>query len=57
LYVRGAEHRGVGLVRRFHGDFTTIAAQWLQKLPASNKFTYNCDGHTFSYLIEKGFSE
>jgi vesicle-associated membrane protein 72 len=28
------------------------------KLPASNnKFTYNCDGHTFNYLVEDGFSE
>ncbi|AQK58809.1 Putative vesicle-associated membrane protein family protein, partial [Zea mays] len=26
------------------------------KLPASNnKFTYNCDGHTFNYLVEDGF--
>lgn len=42
----------------FAGNFTTIAAQCLQKLPASNnKFTYNCDGHTFNYLVEDGFSE
>jgi hypothetical protein len=42
----------------FTGNFTTIAAQCLQKLPASNnKFTYNCDGHTFNYLVEDGFSE
>ncbi|EEC81677.1 hypothetical protein OsI_25239 [Oryza sativa Indica Group] len=41
----------------FTGNFTTIAAQCLQKLPASNnKFTYNCDGHTFNYLVEDGFS-
>uniref|UniRef100_A0A804P1I7 Uncharacterized protein n=1 Tax=Zea mays TaxID=4577 RepID=A0A804P1I7_MAIZE len=27
------------------------------KLPASNnKFTYNCDGHTFNYLVEDGFT-
>ncbi|MBA0590083.1 hypothetical protein Gorai_018802, partial [Gossypium raimondii] len=26
-------------------------------LPASNnKFTYNCDGHTFNYLVDNGFS-
>ncbi|XP_066324593.1 vesicle-associated membrane protein 721-like [Miscanthus floridulus] len=25
--------------------------------PASNnKFTYNCDGHTFNYLVEDGFT-
>jgi len=42
----------------FTGNFTTIAAQCLQKLPTSNnKFTYNCDGHTFNYLVEDGFSE
>ncbi|GER55107.1 vesicle-associated membrane protein [Striga asiatica] len=41
----------------FTGNFTGIAAQCLQKLPASNnKFTYNCDGHTFNYLVEDGFT-
>ncbi|KAH0925518.1 hypothetical protein HID58_017774 [Brassica napus] len=42
----------------FKGNFTSIAAQCLQKLPSSNnKFTYNCDGHTFNYLVENGFSK
>ncbi|KAL6194965.1 hypothetical protein ACLB2K_036040 [Fragaria x ananassa] len=41
----------------FTGNFTSIASQCLQKLPASNnKFTYNCDGHTFNYLVQNGFS-
>uniref|UniRef100_A0A7N0USE6 Uncharacterized protein n=1 Tax=Kalanchoe fedtschenkoi TaxID=63787 RepID=A0A7N0USE6_KALFE len=41
----------------FTGNFTGIAAQCLQKLPANNnKFTYNCDGHTFNYLVENGFT-
>ncbi|XP_022873725.1 putative vesicle-associated membrane protein 726 [Olea europaea var. sylvestris] len=41
----------------FTGNFTSIAFQCLQKLPASNnKFTYNCDGHTFNYLAENGFT-
>lgn len=41
----------------FTGNFTGIASQCLQKLPASNnKFTYNCDGHTFNFLVEDGFS-
>ncbi|KAJ9543487.1 hypothetical protein OSB04_023194 [Centaurea solstitialis] len=41
----------------FTGNFTSIAAQCLQKLPATNnKFTYNCDGHTFNYLVEDGFN-
>lgn len=41
----------------FTGNFTTIASQCLVKLPASNnKFTYNCDGHTFNYLVEDGFT-
>ncbi|KMZ69953.1 hypothetical protein ZOSMA_202G00400 [Zostera marina] len=40
----------------FTGNFTSIAAQCLQKLPASNnKFTYNCDAHTFNYLIHDGY--
>ncbi|RDX87802.1 putative vesicle-associated membrane protein 726, partial [Mucuna pruriens] len=42
----------------FSGNFTTIASQCLQKLPSSNnRFTYNCDGHTFNYLVENGFSK
>ncbi|CAN1146913.1 Putative vesicle-associated membrane protein 726 [Linum perenne] len=42
---------------QFNGNFTTIAAQCLQKLPStSNKFTYNCDGHTFNYLVDNGFT-
>ncbi|XP_010475140.1 PREDICTED: putative vesicle-associated membrane protein 726 [Camelina sativa] len=41
----------------FKGNFTSVAAQCLQKLPSSNnKFTYNCDGHTFNYLAENGFT-
>ncbi|QCE05591.1 vesicle-associated membrane protein 7 [Vigna unguiculata] len=37
----------------FSGNFTTIASQCLQKLPSTNnRFTYNCDGHTFNYLVE-----
>ncbi|KAG5603254.1 hypothetical protein H5410_034624 [Solanum commersonii] len=41
----------------FTGNFTSIASQCLQKLPASNnKFTYNCDGHTFNYLVDDGFT-
>ncbi|PKA61397.1 Vesicle-associated membrane protein 725 [Apostasia shenzhenica] len=39
------------------GNFTSIASQCLQKLPASNnKFTYNCDNHTFNYLVEDGYT-
>ncbi|CAA2959833.1 vesicle-associated membrane 726 [Olea europaea subsp. europaea] len=41
----------------FRGNFTRIAFECLQKLPASNnKFTYNCDGHTFNFLAENGFT-
>ncbi|CAL9210446.1 unnamed protein product [Musa hybrid cultivar] len=41
----------------FQGNFTSIAAQCLQKLPSSNnRFTYNCDGHTFNYLVEDGYT-
>ncbi|RYR14077.1 hypothetical protein Ahy_B04g070733 isoform I [Arachis hypogaea] len=41
----------------FSGNFNTIAFQCLQKLPSSNnKFTYNCDSHTFNFLVDNGFS-
>ncbi|WOL08045.1 vesicle-associated membrane protein [Canna indica] len=41
----------------FQGNFTSIAAQCLQKLPSgNNRFTYNCDGHTFNYLVEDGYT-
>ncbi|GFP94331.1 vesicle-associated membrane protein 721 [Phtheirospermum japonicum] len=41
----------------FKGNFNSIASQCLQKLPSSNnKFTYNCDGHTFNYLVHDGFT-
>lgn len=41
----------------FSGNFNSIAYQCLQKLPASNnKFTYNCDAHTFNYLVDNGYS-
>ncbi|XLR54229.1 hypothetical protein S83_004901 [Arachis hypogaea] len=41
----------------FKGNFQTIASQCLQKLPSSNnRFTYNCDGHTFNYLADNGFT-
>ncbi|KAF5811715.1 putative Longin domain-containing protein [Helianthus annuus] len=41
----------------FTGNFTSIASQCLQKLPTTNnKFAYNCDGHTFNYLVEDAFT-
>ncbi|XP_076901802.1 putative vesicle-associated membrane protein 726 [Bidens hawaiensis] len=41
----------------FTGNFQSVAAQCLQKLPTTNnRFTYNCDGHTFNYLVEQGFT-
>ncbi|GAB2277210.1 hypothetical protein Dimus_011917 [Dionaea muscipula] len=41
----------------FTGNFTSIAFQCLQKLPATNKkFTYTCDGHTFNFLVSDGFT-
>ncbi|KAK8681216.1 hypothetical protein V6N13_053623 [Hibiscus sabdariffa] len=41
----------------FSGNFNSIASQCLQKLPANNnRFTYNCDGHTFNYLVDNGFT-
>ncbi|KAK8918282.1 Vesicle-associated membrane protein 725 [Platanthera zijinensis] len=41
----------------FKGNFMEIASQCLQRLPAANdKFTYSCDGHTFTYLVHNGYS-
>ncbi|XP_065852376.1 vesicle-associated membrane protein 722-like [Euphorbia lathyris] len=41
----------------FSGNFNSIAFQCLQKLPSTNnKFTYNCDAHTFNYLVDNGFT-
>ncbi|CAB78620.1 SYBL1 like protein [Arabidopsis thaliana] len=41
----------------FTGNFPSIAAQCLQKLPSSSnsKFTYNCDHHTFNFLVEDAY--
>ncbi|XP_020260362.1 vesicle-associated membrane protein 727-like [Asparagus officinalis] len=40
----------------FSGNFSTIAVQCLQRLPPnSNKYTYSCDGHTFNFLLDRGF--
>jgi len=41
----------------FSGNFNSIALQCLHKLPTSNnKFTYNCDAHTFNYLVDNSFT-
>ncbi|XP_068659003.1 vesicle-associated membrane protein 724 [Aristolochia californica] len=41
----------------FTGNFQSIASQCLQRLPFSNnKFTYNCDHHTFNFLVEDGYA-
>ncbi|PWA49629.1 synaptobrevin, Longin-like domain protein [Artemisia annua] len=41
----------------FKGNFQAVASQCLQKLPANqNRFNYNCDGYTFSYLIDNGYT-
>ncbi|KAG2554503.1 hypothetical protein PVAP13_9KG604501 [Panicum virgatum] len=38
------------------GNFASVAAQCLQKLPSNNnRFNYNCDGHTFNYHVHDGF--
>ncbi|KAF6165901.1 hypothetical protein GIB67_012798 [Kingdonia uniflora] len=40
----------------FSGNFSTIAVQCLQNLPAnSHRHTYSCDGHTFNFMIDSGF--
>lgn len=40
----------------FTGNFSTVAVQCLQKLPPnSTRSTYSCDGHTFNFLVDRGF--
>lgn len=42
----------------FSGNFSQVATECLQKAPdGNNKFTYTCDGHTFNFLTEGGFSK
>ncbi|XP_031496508.1 vesicle-associated membrane protein 724-like [Nymphaea colorata] len=41
----------------FTGNFPAIASQCLQKIPSSNsKFTFNCDHHTFNFIVEDGYA-
>ncbi|PKU66124.1 vesicle-associated membrane protein 724 [Dendrobium catenatum] len=40
----------------YTGNFPAIAAQCLQRLPASNnRYTYACDHHTFNFLLHDGY--
>uniref|UniRef100_A0A453JEB1 Longin domain-containing protein n=1 Tax=Aegilops tauschii subsp. strangulata TaxID=200361 RepID=A0A453JEB1_AEGTS len=40
----------------YTGNFRDIAAQCLHKLPAGDsRFTYTCDGHTFTFLLHQGY--
>jgi vesicle-associated membrane protein 72 len=54
----------------FTGNFPAIAAQCLQRLPASSssassgpgggapaRFSYSCDRHTFNFLLHRGYGE
>ncbi|KAK8459203.1 hypothetical protein SEVIR_2G100100v4 [Setaria viridis] len=52
----------------FTGNFPSIAAQCLQRLPAGSssaspggsgapaRFSYSCDRHTFSFLLHRGYA-
>ncbi|KAK6150208.1 hypothetical protein DH2020_017733 [Rehmannia glutinosa] len=56
LVARGTPPVVLAEYTEFSGNFNSIAYQCLQKLPSSNnKFTYNCDNHTFNYLVHDGF--
>lgn len=58
LVARGTPPVVLAEYTGFSGNFVSIAYQCLQKLPSSNnKFTYNCDNHTFNYLVHDGFSK
>ncbi|CAA2982616.1 vesicle-associated membrane 722-like [Olea europaea subsp. europaea] len=57
LVARGTPPVILAEYTEFSGNFNSIACQCLQKLPSSNnKFTYNCDNHTFNYLVHDGFT-
>lgn len=57
LVARGTPPVVLAEYTEFSGNFNSIAYQCLQKLPSSNnKFTYNCDNHTFNYLVHDGFT-
>uniref|UniRef100_A0ACD5W5M8 Uncharacterized protein n=2 Tax=Avena sativa TaxID=4498 RepID=A0ACD5W5M8_AVESA len=42
----------------YEGNFRDIAAQCLQRLPFArdDRFTYACDGHTFTFLVHQGYA-
>ncbi|KAK4491516.1 hypothetical protein RD792_002267 [Penstemon davidsonii] len=57
LVARGTPPVVLAEYTEFSGNFNSIAYQCLLKLPSSNnKFTYNCDNHTFNYLVHDGFT-
>jgi vesicle-associated membrane protein 72 len=42
----------------FSGNFDTVALQCLQNVKnPESKFTITCDGHTFNFLNDQGYSE
>ncbi|ERN17011.1 vesicle-associated membrane protein 724 isoform X1 [Amborella trichopoda] len=60
VFIYGFVARGTMVLSEyteFTGNFPSIASQCLQRLPsANNKFTYNCDHHTFNFLVEDGYA-
>lgn len=41
----------------YTGNFSTVAVQCLEKCPTDkSKFTFTCDGHTFNYMMDEGFT-
>ncbi|CAL5089635.1 unnamed protein product [Urochloa decumbens] len=60
--------RGIAVLAEyteFTGNFPAIAAQCLQRLPAGSsastggapaRFSYACDGHTFNFLLHRGYA-
>lgn len=39
------------------GNFSNVAVQCLEKCPTDkSKFTFTCDGHTFNYVMDGGFT-
>lgn len=41
----------------YAGKYRAIALQCLQRCPTdNNKFTFTAEGHTYNFLVEKGYT-
>ncbi|KAK8370604.1 hypothetical protein V6Z12_A01G187700 [Gossypium hirsutum] len=59
VFIYSFVARGATILAEYTGftrNFSVITTKCLQKLTSSNnKFTYNCDHHTFNFLVEDAY--